>query len=108
MPTMLTSMPTGEASKTTTSTTHTVSLLEHLKCPSRSELSRKCQVKKPQPTTGSSNKKRKPGTGNVTDPQHISAKASVKELPGECRSVMGGKLFCTACREELTLKKVYH
>ena len=100
------STPRDNPDEATTSDSSTVSLLERLKCPTRSELSRKCQVEKPKlPTTGSSNKKHKPGAANVTDPKSISPTTRVKEFPGECLSVRGGKLFCTACREELALKK---
>ena len=64
-------------------------------------LSRKCQVEKPSTST----MKHKTGTANSTDPKSVSPTKRVAEFPGECLSVRRGKLFCTACREELALKK---
>ena len=83
--------------------TEPASLLDRLKSPTRSELSRKRKVEKPKPT--SSIKKHKGGAANVTDPKSVSPTSRVKEFPGECLSVRSGKLFCDACREELALKK---
>ena len=73
-----------------------VSLLDRLKCPKRSELSRKRIV----PT----NKRHKPGSTNSTDPKGVSPSTRLKEFPDEYLAVRAGKLFCTACREELALK----
>lgn len=77
-----------------------VSLLDRLKCPARSELSRK---RKSEKSTG--NKRHKSGVANPTDPKTVTPSTRVKEFPGEHLAVRKGKLFCTACREELALKK---
>ena len=79
------------------------SLLDVLKCPIRSELSRKRKIEKA--TTASANKKHKAGASNITDPKTVQPSTRVKQFPGECLAVRGGKLFCTACREELATKK---
>ena len=42
---------------------------------------------------------------NRSDPVSVSPSARVKKFPGEYLAVKNGKLFCTACREELALKK---
>lgn len=55
--------------------------------------------------TVKTNKKHKAGAVNTTDPTTITPLNRVKEFPGECLAVRNGKLFCTACREELALKK---
>ena len=41
-----------------------------------------------------------------SEPKSVSAKDRVNEFPDECLTVSrGGKLFCSACREELSLRK---
>ena len=48
----------------------------------------------------------KKGKGAVTtDPKSVSAVDRVKSYPDEKLTVCRSKLFCTACREELALKK---
>ena len=79
-----------------------VSLLDKLRAPLRSELSRKRKIEKP---TTAANKRHKAGVTNTTDPKSITPAARVKEFPDECLAVRSGKLFCTACREEIALKK---
>ena len=74
------------------------SILDRLKAPTRSQLSRKRKVEKRL----SANKKHK---ANTTDPKSVTPAARVEEFPGEYLAVRSGKLFCTACREELALKK---
>jgi hypothetical protein len=75
------------------------SLLDRLKCPARSQLSRKRKTEKS--TIG--NKRHKPGETNPTDPKTVTPSTRVKEFTGEYLPVRNGKLFCTACREELAL-----
>ncbi len=77
------------------------SLLDKLRAPLRSELSRKRKVEKPK----TANKKHKAGVANTTDPKSVTPATRIKEFPNECLAVRSGKLFCTACREELALKK---
>lgn len=79
------------------------SLLDRLKCPERSSLSRKRQIEKSSSTTA--NKRHKAGAANSSDPVSVTPSARVKEFPGEYLAVRSGKLFCTACREEIALKK---
>lgn len=38
-------------------------------------------------------------------PKSVSPHDRAKEYPGECLTVSSHKLFCIACREELTVKK---
>ena len=39
------------------------------------------------------------------EPQSVSASQRVREFAGENLSVLSGKLFCSACRETLSVKK---
>lgn len=77
------------------------SLLDKLRAPLRSELSRKRKVERPK----TANKKHKSGVANTTDPKSVTPATRVKQFPNECLAVRSGKLFCTACREELAHKK---
>lgn len=79
------------------------SILDRLKPPQKSDLARKRKIERPK-TTGA-DKKRKSGASNLTDPKTVSPADRVKQFPGECLEVKHGKLFCVACREELSLKK---
>ena len=42
---------------------------------------------------------------NPADPKSVTALSRLKEFQGECLVVKKDKLFCSACREELALKK---
>ena len=77
------------------------SILDKLRPPLRSQLSRKRKIEKPVTT----NKKHKAGVANTTDPKTVTPATRVKQFPGEYLAVRSQKLFCTACREELALKK---
>ena len=67
------------------------SLLDVLKAPQASELARKRKIDSNPP---------------VNKPKSVSAKDRVNEFPDECLTVdRSGKLFCSACREELSLRK---
>ena len=79
------------------------SILDRLKPPEKSDLARKRKIERPK-TTGA-DKKRKSGASNQTDPKTVSPADRVKQFPGECLEAKHGKLFCVACREELSLKK---
>ena len=79
---------------------HTRSLLSVLKAPTASNLSRK-RVQAANPPSG---KRRRRGT-STNDPKGIDPARRVKEYPNEQLSVSNKKLFCKACREELSLKK---
>ena len=79
------------------------SILDRLKPPAKSDLARKRKIEKPK-TTGA-DKKRKSSVPSPSDPKTVSPSTRAKEFPGECLEVRQGKLFCAACREELSLKK---
>ena len=74
--------------ETTESTRQLPSLLDKLKCPTKSDLCRK-KVQSLKPTAVK--KRHQPGTSNSADPKYLIVRNS--------------KLFCSACREEIALKK---
>ena len=74
-------------------------LLQQLRSPTPSELTRKRTVHCNQPPKG---KKRSQGR-NANDPKSVTPQQRVKEHVGECLSVSNKRLFCKACREELSL-----
>ena len=83
-----------------------VSLLDKLKSPAPSELSRKRKLVRNPP----SGKKRASGSSAVNAPK-VPPANRVKEFPDEQLSVSGGRLFCDACKEVLCVKKstiTYH
>ena len=41
----------------------------------------------------------------MNEPKNVSASQRVSEFPKQCLTVSSKKLFCTACREELSLRK---
>lgn len=77
------------------------SLLDKLKCPKPSSLSRKRSVPSNPPRIGKKKSKR----GKIVAEPHIAPSQRVKEFPEECFCVTLGKLFCEACRESLSVKK---
>ena len=82
----------------------TKSLFDALRAPPLSHLTRKRSVHCNPPPKG---KRRARGEG-ASEPKSITATQRVKEFPEECFEVTGAgrtKLFCKACREELSLKK---
>ena len=74
-------------------------LLSVLRAPQPSDLMRPHQVKRNPPL----GKKRHIQTSS--DPKSVLPKQRLKEFPDEALTVSAGKLFCTACREELTPKE---
>ena len=77
------------------------SFLEVLKVPQTSELTRKRKVDCNPPV----GKKRSRGQGS-SEPKSVTPKDRVNEFHDECLTISGnGKLFCSACREELSLRK---
>ena len=78
-----------------------VSVLDKLRCPASSELSRKRKIPLNPPPTGA---KRSMGK-TVDEPKTITASARLKEFPNEHLRVNNKNLFCSACREILSLKK---
>lgn len=77
------------------------SILDKLKAPKQSELNRKRKVHVNAPPKG---KRRARGEG-ANEPKSISASQRVREFPNESLTVSHNKLFCAACREELSLRK---
>ena len=79
-------------------------LFNRLRAPSQSELMRKRKVRVNRvnrpPHTGV--RKTKPACS--TDPKSVSVVQRVREFSGEMLIDSAGKLFCSACREELSLK----
>lgn len=85
---------------TTSSDAATVNLLSRLRNPTISDLARKRKIPRNPP------KGVKKGTGKVaSEPQKVQPSTRLKEFPDQHLSVDGGKLFCTACREKVSLKK---
>ena len=88
----------------TDSNTSPPTILNRLKPPQKSDLSQKRKMERPK-TTGA-DKKRKSGVSNSTNPKTVSsAVRHVKEFTGEYLDIRNEKLFCVACREELSVKK---
>ena len=89
-----------EASSSTTSTS-TMTVMNSLRAPKLSEISRKRRVRtNPLPPKG----KRRSCSRGFCDPKSVTPAQRVKEHIGEELSVSNGKLFCNACREELSLR----
>ena len=83
-----------------------ISMFDALKAPVLSDLTRKRRVHCNPPPKG---KHRARGEGS-SEPKNVTATQRVKEFSEECLEVTGtgtgkSKLFCKACREELSLKK---
>ena len=79
------------------------SLMSVLRCPPLSVISRKRKLRANHPPTGKKRSCSRPCRG-LSDPKSITPVQRLKEHPGESLSVSNGKLFCGACREELSLK----
>lgn len=80
---------------------HVSSILDRLKAPKKFELTRKRKVHSNLPPKG---KRQARGEG-ANEPMSINPSQHVKEFPSKCLTVSHNKLFCTACREELSLRK---
>ena len=82
------------------SSTEVATILNKLRCPAPSDLSRKRKISSNPP------KGMKKGKGSASsEPSNVSISDRVREFPGEhlCRNL--GKLFCNACREPISVKK---
>ena len=88
-------------SESDTESEATVSLLDRLKCPSRSVLSRARKVHCNPPPRG---RKRSTGERKASNPD-VPPSKRVSEYPGELLTVSAGILFCKACREVLSVKR---
>ena len=101
---MADSIGEGSSSINVGSSSSTRSVFDALKAPALSDLTRKRSVHCNPPPKG---KRRACGEGS-SEPKSITVSQRVKEFPEECLEVTGAgksKLFCKACREELSLKK---
>ena len=78
-----------------------VSLLDRLKSPKASDLARKRRVQSNPPVGMERSKK---GKNSALAPKSITPYDRVKEHPGEPLTVTTGALFCSACREQLSVK----
>ena len=87
------------SSSTVTVDSNPISLMSRLRRPTSSELSWK-RVIDHVPSKG---KKRCKGS-NSSDPKSVTPHQRVKKYANECLGVSNGKLFCLACREQLSLK----
>ena len=90
-----------ETSTSTSTSSSTVSLLDRLRSPLPSELSRKRKVHTNPPPKG----KRRSASRGYCDPKSVSPLQRVREFPGEELTVSACKLFCRACRGCLGLKR---
>ena len=75
------------------------SFVNRFRSPRLSELTRKCTIRI---TNGTRKRKAKPSC--CTDPKSVTPMQRVRDFPNEELAVSAGKLFCSACREELSLK----
>ena len=87
-------------SSTSSRSTAPADHLSVLRCPKASDIARKRAIDRNPPK----GKKRSRGVG-ASDPKYVDPRKRVSEFPSESLTVSNGKLFCLACREELSLKK---
>ena len=93
-------MTESSSSSTSELNKESVSLLDRLRSPTPSDLARKRRIPCNPP------KGTKKGKGTVaSEPQNVSPHDRVKQFPDDHLSVVCGKLFCTACRENPSLLK---
>ena len=93
----------GDTAESVAGTGQLPSLADRLKCATKSVLCGKIKVQTLNPAAVK--KRHLPGTINPTDPETVSAESRIKEFPNESLIVRNEKLFCSACREEIALKK---
>ena len=78
------------------------SLLDRLKNPSQADIARLRKIKTNDPPPRG---KRRCRGALASDPKGVSPAQRVKEFPVEPLTVSRGNLFCSACREQLSLKR---
>ncbi len=93
-------MEDSSSSSVSTSAPSARSYLDVLQAPTLSDLTRKRRVNCNPPV--GRNKSRGQGS---SEPKSLSPRDRVTEFPEEGLTVSNGKLFCSACREELSLRK---
>ena len=92
-----------ESDQEETSSPQHESILTRLRPPTASVLSRKRSISK---NSGSSKKSSYKPPSQQNAPKTKTPASRVKQFPGEMLSVRNGKLFCDACRHELSLIKI--
>ena len=92
----------GSSSSNSFSGTVRPSILERLRAPTTSELSRKRKVHVNQPPIG---KRRSVQSVRKFDPKSVRPADRASEFPGEQLVQSAGKLFCKACREDVAVKR---
>ena len=78
-------------------------ILNSLKAPTASHLARKRKTHSNPPPTGM--KRRTTTVKADYEPKSITPSSRVREFPDENLTVSAGNLFCSACREPISLKK---
>ena len=78
-----------------------LTILDVLKAPKLSDLTRKRSIDSNPPPKG---KRLARGEGS-SEPKTVTPSQRVKQFTRECLTTSAGTLFCTACREELSLRK---
>ena len=88
-----------------TSTGSEPPLLDRLKAPARSELTRKRVIRKNLSASSSSGRGCKKRPCCSTNPKSVTPSTRVREFTDEHFRVSAGVLFCGVCREELSTKR---
>lgn len=78
-----------------------VSLMDRLRTPMPADIARSRKVMKNDPPKG----KRRCKGRHASDPKGVTPSQRVREFPKESLSVSKGCLFCSVCREQLSLKR---
>ena len=78
------------------------SLLDVLRAPKLSEINRKRKTY--SNTRGGKRRKARSSSSSASEPKNIQPQQRLKQYPNEPFDISAGKLFCKACREELSLK----
>ena len=91
--------PSTMPSRSDSITTEAESLLAQLRAPRKSDLT---EPRKIRQNVGTQTRKSKPSCN--TDPASIGPAKRMREFPNEPFTVSAGNLFCSACRDEVSLK----
>lgn len=89
---------TSTTAESKSESSDTLSLLSRLRSPTPSEFARRRKICKNPPPRG---QRRSRGADG---PKSVKPERRIKEYPGEPLTVSNSKLFCRACREELSVK----
>ena len=94
----------GSSLKDTETEVDRPSILNVLHTPKQLLLSRKRRVLRNKSAILSGEKRRKGSSSASSEPKSVTPQQRVKEFRGENLVVSRGKLFCSVCREEISLK----